>query len=151
MSADEKKHDVDVEFSSPQKKGKPVRAYSVFRRFLSSLEQEDDDDGDGTAELKPPEGEEYEQRLLRRQEEEQFAKHVREAIDPADKPEEDLGHGRGNGMKSHPLLENLPEGTVPPREREHAAENEAAQIKLQRDLKYNLAAQNTSMPTPKAS
>jgi hypothetical protein len=142
MSAKKKKTRVAVGSGSP--------SYSTFRRFLSSINQaQDDDDGDGTAELKPPEGEEYEQRLLRREEEEQFAKHVRAAIDPADKPDQDLGHG--SGMRSHPLLAKLPEGTVPPRERQHAAENEAAQIKLQRDLKCDLAARNTSMPTPRAS
>ena len=134
---------------TPYEQKEPVaRSYSTYRRFLSSINQQEDDDGDGAADLRPPEGEELLNRELLRQEEEQFAKHARAAIDPTDKPDQDLGHG--SGMRSHPLLAKLPEGTVPPRERQHAAENEAAQIKLQRDLKYDLAARNASLPTPKA-
>ena len=131
---------------------KSALALSDYRRFLSGIQSNDDEDDGGSeiGELKPEASEEYEHRLLRRQEEEQYGKHVREARDPSDVPDQDHEQGFGQGMKTHPLLAHLPLGTDAPMERINAVENDAARMQLKRDYENKLRAKNTSMPTPRA-
>ena len=149
-----------TDFITPPKGGKALKDDSVltisyYRRFLSSANlgpygASDDDDGDGVAELKPPAEAEYEQRLIRRQEEAQYARHVKEARDPADSLDQDHQEGMGHGLQSHPLLANLPLGTDAPMERINAVENDAARMQLKRDLENKLRAKYSSSPTPRA-
>jgi hypothetical protein len=140
---------------SPKSPGS-VLTMSYYRRFLSSVNSAyqknkgDEGDGDGVAELKPPSEEEYEQRIIRRQEEAQYARHVKEARDPSDNLDHDHQEGMGHGLQSHPLLANLPLGTDAPMERINAVENDAARMQLKRDLENKLRAKYSSSPTPRA-
>jgi hypothetical protein len=143
--------------ASADKKPAKTLALSEYRRFLSSLvtmdkEDDDGDDGDGVAELKPEASEEFDQRVLRRQEEEQYSKHVREARDPEDNVDPDHQQGMGAKIKTHPLLAQQPRGTEAPWENKVAENNQDAQNQYQLDYEKKLQAQlaSSSMPTPRA-
>ena len=126
-------------------------AFSAYRRFLSDLDAngEAGDDGDGVVELKPPSEEEYEQRLMRREAESQYGSHVREARDPSDIPDQDMNAEMGQGIKSHPLLADLPLGTEAPMERIDAMENNAAKMELKRKLENKLRNEYADKNTPR--
>ncbi len=150
--AEEDNKDSQLTTNNSTRRTKSALALSDYRRFLSAIQTNDDDDDGGSeiGELKPETSEEYEQRLLRRQEEEQYGKHVRDARDPDDVPDQDHEQGLGQGIKTHPLLAHLPLGTDAPMERINAVENDAARMQLKRDYENKLRARNTSMPTPRA-
>jgi len=125
-------------------------AFSAYRRFLADIAEDEDDGGDGVAELKPEASEEYEQRLQRREAESQYGSHVREARDPSEQPDEDMGHGMGQGLMQHPLLANMPLGTDAPMERIDAMENNAAKQELKMKLENKLRQEFTNAPKPSA-
>ena len=152
----------DVKHDATGVKRAKTVALSDYRRFLSGLvaaEEGDDKGGDdggdddgGLAGLKPESSEEFDQRLLRRDEEEQYAKHVREARDPEDNVDPDHQEGMGAKIKTHPLLAQQPRGTEAPWENKVAENNQDAQNQYQLDYEKKLQAQlaSSSMPTPRA-
>ena len=105
-------------------------------------------DDDGARELKPDGDIEYEQRLDRRKGEAQYGSHVREARDPSDVPDQDMGMGAG--LQGHPLLSEAPLGSQATIEQINAAENDAAKMELKRKLENQKRAEHHSTPSPTA-
>ena len=116
--------------------------------ITSAVDGDDDEGGEGLPDLNPDDAMEYEQRLARRKGEAKYGSHVREARDPSDVPDQDMGMGAG--IKGHPLLADMPLGSQAAIEQINAAENDAAKIELKRKLENKKRAEHTSIPTPRA-
>ena len=148
--------DNNVQIPSTKRRNRIVIRRSSLDRLLDIppthqwLQSDDDEDdgGEGLPDLNPDDAMEYEQRLARRKGEARYGSHVREARDPSDVPDQDMGVGAG--IKGHPLLADMPLGSQAAIEQINLAENDAAKIELKRKLENKKRAEHTSTPTPRA-